>query len=154
MGAGDVGYIISGIKDSSEVKVGDTITHVKNPCEKAISGFEDVKPMVFAGLYPVDADEYEDLRISIEKLQLNDASLSFVPESSAALGFGFRCGFLGLLHMEIIQERLDREFDMDVITTVPNVSFKVFTTKGEEIDVHNPSGCLWLIILTASKNHI
>ena len=140
MGAGDVGYIISGIKDSSEVKVGDTITHVKNPCDKAISGFEDVKPMVFAGLYPVDADEYEDLRISIEKLQLNDASLTFIPESSAALGFGFRCGFLGLLHMEIIQERLDREFNMDVITTVPNVSFKVFTTKGEEIDVHNPSG--------------
>ena len=140
MGTGDVGYIISGIKISSEVKVGDTITHVRNPCEKAISGFEDVKPMVFAGLYPVDADEYEDLRISIEKLQLNDASLSFVPESSAALGFGFRCGFLGLLHMEIIQERLDREFDMDVITTVPNVSFKAYTTKGEEIDVHNPSG--------------
>jgi GTP-binding protein LepA len=140
MGVGDVGYIITGVKVSSEVKVGDTITHVKNPCEKAISGFEDVKPMVFAGIYPVDADDYEDLRISIEKLQLNDASLSFVPESSAALGFGFRCGFLGLLHMEIIQERLDREFDMDVITTVPNVSFKAFTTKGEEIDVHNPSG--------------
>lgn len=140
LGAGDVGYIISGVKVSSEVKVGDTITHVKNPCEKAISGFEDVKPMVFAGIYPVDADDYEDLRVSIEKLQLNDASLSFIPESSAALGFGFRCGFLGLLHMEIIQERLDREFDMDVITTVPNVSFKVFTTKGEEIDVHNPSG--------------
>ncbi|MDP4222060.1 MAG: translation elongation factor 4 [Bacteroidota bacterium] len=140
LGAGDVGYIISGIKISSEVKVGDTITHVRNSCDKAISGFEDVKPMVFAGLYPVDADEYEDLRNSIEKLQLNDASLSFVPESSAALGFGFRCGFLGLLHMEIIQERLDREFDMDVITTVPNVSFKVYTTKGEEIDVHNPSG--------------
>ncbi|HPA86799.1 MAG TPA: translation elongation factor 4 [Bacteroidales bacterium] len=140
MMAGDVGYIISGIKDSSEVKVGDTITSVRNPCEQAISGFEDVKPMVFAGLYPVDADDYEDLRSSIEKLQLNDASLSFVPESSAALGFGFRCGFLGLLHMEIIQERLDREFNMDVITTVPNVSFKVFTTKGEEIDVHNPSG--------------
>ena len=140
MGAGDVGYIISGIKNSVEVKVGDTITHVKNPCKKAISGFEDVKPMVFAGIYPVDADEYEDLRLSIEKLQLNDASLSFVPESSAALGFGFRCGFLGLLHMEIIQERLDREFDMDVITTVPNVSYKVLTTKGEEIDVHNPSG--------------
>jgi len=140
LGAGDVGYIISGIKVSSEVKVGDTITTVKNPCEGAIAGFEDVKPMVFAGMYPVDADEYEDLRSSIEKLQLNDASLTFVPESSAALGFGFRCGFLGLLHMEIIQERLDREFDMDVITTVPNVSFKVFTTKGEEIDVHNPSG--------------
>ena len=140
MGAGDVGYIISGIKDSSEVKVGDTITHVKNPCSKAIAGFEDVKPMVFAGIYPVDADEYEDLRISIEKLQLNDASLSFIPESSAALGFGFRCGFLGLLHMEIIQERLDREFNMDVITTVPNVSYKVYSTKGEVIDVHNPSG--------------
>jgi len=140
MRVGDVGYIITGVKVSAEVKVGDTITHVKNPCEKAISGFEDVKPMVFAGIYPVDADDYEDLRISIEKLQLNDASLSFIPESSAALGFGFRCGFLGLLHMEIIQERLDREFDMDVITTVPNVSFKAFTTKGEEIDVHNPSG--------------
>jgi GTP-binding protein LepA len=140
IGAGDVGYIISGVKASAEVKVGDTITHVKNPCEKAISGFEDVKPMVFAGIYPVDADDYEDLRISIEKLQLNDASLTFIPESSAALGFGFRCGFLGLLHMEIIQERLDREFNMDVITTVPNVSFKAYTTKGEEIDVHNPSG--------------
>ncbi|MDP3001752.1 MAG: translation elongation factor 4 [Bacteroidales bacterium] len=140
LGAGDVGYIISGIKNSVEVKVGDTITHVKNPCDKAISGFEDVKPMVFAGIYPIDADEYEDLRISIEKLQLNDASLSFIPESSAALGFGFRCGFLGLLHMEIIQERLNREFDMDVITTVPNVSYKAYTTKGEEIDVHNPSG--------------
>ena len=140
MGTGDVGYIISGIKNSSEVKVGDTITQVNNPCDKAISGFEDVLPMVFAGIYPVDADEYEDLRSSIEKLQLNDASLSFIPESSAALGFGFRCGFLGLLHMEIIQERLDREFDMEVITTVPNVSYKVYTTKGEEIDVHNPSG--------------
>jgi GTP-binding protein LepA len=140
LSVGDVGYIISGIKISSEVKVGDTITQVKNPCDTAIEGFEDVKPMVFAGIYPVDADEYEDLRNSIEKLQLNDASLSFIPESSAALGFGFRCGFLGLLHMEIIQERLDREFDMDVITTVPNVSYKVYTTKGEEIDVHNPSG--------------
>lgn len=140
LSVGDVGYIISGIKNSSEVKVGDTITHVKNPCDKPISGFEDVKPMVFAGIYPVDADEYEDLRESIEKLQLNDASLSFIPESSAALGFGFRCGFLGLLHMEIIQERLDREFDMDVITTVPNVSYKVYTTKGETVDVHNPSG--------------
>jgi GTP-binding protein LepA len=140
MGTGDVGYIISGIKNSVEVKVGDTITHVNRPCDKAIAGFEDVKPMVFAGIYPVDADDYEDLRSSIEKLQLNDASLSFVPESSAALGFGFRCGFLGLLHMEIIQERLDREFDMDVITTVPNVSYKVYSTKGEEIDVHNPSG--------------
>ena len=140
MATGDVGYIISGIKNSVEVKVGDTITHVERPCDIAISGFEDVKPMVFAGIYPVDADEYEDLRSSIEKLQLNDASLSFIPESSAALGFGFRCGFLGLLHMEIIQERLDREFDMEVITTVPNVSYKVYTTKGEEIDVHNPSG--------------
>jgi len=140
LSAGDVGYIISGVKISSEVRVGDTITHVKKPCDKPISGFEEVKPMVFAGMYPVDADEYEDLRSSIEKLQLNDASLSFVPESSAALGFGFRCGFLGLLHMEIIQERLDREFNMDVITTVPNVSFRVYTTKGEIIDVHNPSG--------------
>jgi len=137
---GDVGYIISGIKTSKEVKVGDTITQVSNPCEKGIEGFEDVKPMVFAGIYPVDADDYEDLRASLEKLQLNDASLTFVPESSAALGFGFRCGFLGLLHMEIIQERLDREFDMDVITTVPNVSFNVITRKGEKIEVHNPSG--------------
>jgi GTP-binding protein LepA len=140
LSAGDVGYIISGIKTSKEVKVGDTITHRERPCDKRISGFEDVKPMVFAGIYPVDADDYEDLRASIEKLQLNDASLSFVPESSAALGFGFRCGFLGLLHMEIIQERLDREFDMDVITTVPNVSFRVHTTGGEVIEVHNPSG--------------
>ena len=140
LSAGDVGYIISGIKTSREVKVGDTITHVARPCDKAISGFEDVKPMVFAGIYPVDADDYEDLRASIEKLQLNDASLTFEPESSAALGFGFRCGFLGLLHMEIIQERLDREFDMDVITTVPNVSFNVVTTKGELVEVHNPSG--------------
>lgn len=138
--AGDVGYIISGIKNSAEVKVGDTITHVARPCQAAISGFAEVKPMVFAGIYPVDADDYEDLRASIERLQLNDASLTFVPESSAALGFGFRCGFLGLLHMEIIQERLDREFDMDVITTVPNVSFRVLTTKGEIVDVHNPSG--------------
>ena len=140
IGAGNVGYIITGIKASAEVKVGDTITLVNDPCLTPIAGFEDVKPMVFAGIYPVDADEYEDLRESIEKLQLNDASLSFIPESSAALGFGFRCGFLGLLHMEIIQERLDREFDMDVITTVPNVSYKVYTAKGEEIDVHNPSG--------------
>lgn len=140
LSAGDVGYIISGIKNSTEVKVGDTITHVENPCKVAISGFSDVKPMVFAGIYPVDADDYEDLRSSIEKLQLNDASLTFIPESSAALGFGFRCGFLGLLHMEIVQERLDREFDMDVITTVPNVSFRVLTTKGEIADVHNPSG--------------
>ncbi len=140
LSAGDVGYIISGIKTSREVKVGDTITHVDRPCDNMIFGFEDVKPMVFAGLYPVDADDYEDLRASIEKLQLNDASLTFIPESSAALGFGFRCGFLGLLHMEIIQERLDREFNMDVITTVPNVSFKVMSTKGEVIEVHNPSG--------------
>jgi GTP-binding protein LepA len=138
--AGDVGYIISGIKTSKEVKVGDTITHVDNPCIDIIEGFSEVKPMVFAGIYPIDADDYEDLRASIEKLQLNDASLSFIPESSAALGFGFRCGFLGLLHMEIIQERLDREFDMDVITTVPNVSYKVKTNKAEVIDVHNPSG--------------
>lgn len=140
LSAGDVGYIISGIKTSKEVKVGDTITQVENPCNKAIEGFENVKPMVFAGIYPVEADDYEELRASIEKLQLNDASLVFEPESSAALGFGFRCGFLGLLHMEIIQERLDREFDMDVITTVPNVSYKVYTTSGESFDVHNPSG--------------
>lgn len=140
LSAGDVGYIISGIKTSREVKVGDTITHVKRPCEKAIEGFTNVKPMVYAGIYPVDADDYEELRSSMEKLQLNDASLVFEPESSAALGFGFRCGFLGLLHMEIIQERLDREFDMDVITTVPNVSYKAYTTKGEMIEVHNPSG--------------
>jgi GTP-binding protein LepA len=138
--AGDVGYIISGIKNAKEVSVGDTITHVQNPCNKAIEGFKEVKSMVFAGIYPVDADDYEELRSSIEKLQLNDASLTFEPESSLALGFGFRCGFLGLLHMEIIQERLDREFDMDVITTVPNVSYKIFTTKGEVIEVHNPSG--------------
>ncbi|PKP10870.1 MAG: elongation factor 4 [Bacteroidetes bacterium HGW-Bacteroidetes-4] len=137
---GDVGYIISGIKTSKEVKVGDTITHVKNPCTRAVAGFEDVKPMVFAGVYPVDADQYEDLRASLEKLQLNDASLTFEPESSLALGFGFRCGFLGLLHMEIVQERLDREFDMNVITTVPNVSFTCYTKKGEKIEVHNPSG--------------
>jgi GTP-binding protein LepA len=140
MEAGDVGYIISGVKTSKEVKVGDTITHVKNPSQNAIEGFKNVKPMVFAGIYPVDADQYEDLRSSLEKLQLNDASLSFEPESSAALGFGFRCGFLGLLHMEIVQERLDREFDMDVITTVPNVSFNVITHKGEKTEVHNPSG--------------
>ncbi|HSW67204.1 MAG TPA: translation elongation factor 4 [Bacteroidales bacterium] len=140
LSAGAVGYIISGIKNSSEVKVGDTITHVERPCLKPIEGFTNVKPMVFAGLYPVDTDDYEELRNSIEKLKLNDAALSFEPESSAALGFGFRCGFLGLLHMEIIQERLDREFDMDVITTVPNVSYKVYTTKGEMIEVHNPSG--------------
>jgi len=140
LSAGDVGYIISGIKTSREVKVGDTITHVARPSLTAIAGFENVKPMVFAGIYPADADDYEELRSSIEKLQLNDASLSFEPESSAALGFGFRCGFLGLLHMEIIQERLDREFNMDVITTVPNVSFNVITTKGETVEVHNPSG--------------
>ena len=137
---GDVGYLISGIKTSKEVKVGDTITHQKNPCEVAIDGFEDVKPMVFAGVYPIDAEDYEDLRTSLEKLQLNDASLTFEPESSAALGFGFRCGFLGLLHMEIIQERLDREFEMNVITTVPNVSYMVYDRKGEETEVHNPSG--------------
>jgi GTP-binding protein LepA len=140
LSAGDVGYIISGIKTSKEVKVGDTITHVARPSPKAIDGFENVKPMVFAGIYPVDADDYEELRSSLEKLQLNDASLTFEPESSAALGFGFRCGFLGLLHMEIVQERLDREFDMDVITTVPNVSFNVITNKGDIIEVHNPSG--------------
>jgi GTP-binding protein LepA len=140
LGTGNVGYIISGIKTSKEVQVGDTITHVARPCNKAIEGFKTVKPMVFAGIYPVDADDYEELRDSLDKLKLNDASLSFEPESSAALGFGFRCGFLGLLHMEIIQERLDREYDMDVITTVPNVSYKVSTTKGELIEVHNPSG--------------
>ncbi len=140
LSAGDVGYIISGIKTSKEVKVGDTITHVDRPSPTIIAGFENVKPMVFAGIYPLDADEYEELRSSLEKLQLNDASLTFEPESSAALGFGFRCGFLGLLHMEIIQERLDREFDMGVITTVPNVSFNVITNKGETIEVHNPSG--------------
>jgi len=140
LSAGDVGYIISGIKTAKEIKVGDTITHAGNPCEKAIEGFKNVKPMVFAGIYPTDSDDYEDLRSSIEKLQLNDAALSFEPESSAALGFGFRCGFLGLLHMEIVQERLDREFDMDIINTVPNVMYKVITTKGEELEVHNPSG--------------
>ena len=138
--AGDVGYIISGIKTSKEVRVGDTITHVENPCDKAIEGFEAVKPMVFAGVYPVDTDDYEELRASIEKLQLNDASLTFEPESSLALGFGFRCGFLGLLHMEIVQERLTREFNMDVITTVPNVQYKVKLTNGDELDVYNPSG--------------
>ncbi|GAB1417321.1 translation elongation factor 4 [Bacteroidales bacterium] len=140
MSVGDVGYIISGIKSSREVKVGDTITHIARPSQTAIEGFENVKPMVFAGIYPVDADDYEELRASIEKLQLNDASLVFEPESSIALGFGFRCGFLGLLHMEIIQERLDREFDMDVITTVPNVQFKAYTTSGDVVEVHNPSG--------------
>ncbi len=140
LSAGTVGYIISGIKSSKEVKVGDTITHVNRPCENAIAGFEEVKPMVFAGVYPIETEDFENLRASLEKLQLNDASLTFQPESSAALGFGFRCGFLGLLHMEIIQERLGREFDMDVITTVPNVSYKVFDKKGNETEVHNPSG--------------
>ena len=140
MKTGDVGYIISGIKTAKEVNVGDTITHVDRPCDAAIEGFEKVKPMVFAGIYPVDADDYEELRYSLEKLQLNDASLTWEPESSVALGFGFRCGFLGLLHMEIIQERLDREFDMNVITTVPNVSYKVVSHKGEMTEVHNPSG--------------
>ena len=140
MSAGDVGYIISGIKTSKEVKVGDTITHVQRPCDAAIDGFEEVKPMVFAGVYPIDAEDFENLRASLEKLQLNDASLTFQPESSAALGFGFRCGFLGLLHMEIVQERLDREFDMDVITTVPNVSYMVYDKKGNKSEVHNPSG--------------
>ncbi|MCB0430338.1 MAG: elongation factor 4 [Flavobacteriales bacterium] len=137
--AGDVGYIISGIKDAREVKVGDTITQVERPCKEAIKGFEDVKPMVFAGIYPVDSEDYEELRASIEKLQLNDASLTFEPESSAALGFGFRCGFLGLLHMEIIQERLEREFNMSVITTVPNVSYFAYTKKGEKLLLNNPS---------------
>ena len=138
--AGNVGYIISGIKSSKEVKVGDTITHVNQPCEKAIEGFEEVKPMVFAGVYPIDAEDFENLRASLEKLQLNDASLTFQPESSAALGFGFRCGFLGLLHMEIVQERLSREFNMEVITTVPNVSYMVYDKKGNSTEVHNPSG--------------
>jgi GTP-binding protein LepA len=137
---GDVGYIISGIKTSKEVRVGDTITHVKNGATEGISGFEEVKPMVFAGVYPIDPEEFENLRSSLERLQLNDASLTFQPESSMALGFGFRCGFLGLLHMEIIQERLDREFNMDVITTVPNVSYLVYDKKGECTEVHNPSG--------------
>ena len=137
---GDVGYIISGIKNSKEVKVGDTITHVARPCAAAIEGFQEVKPMVFAGVYPIDPTEYENLRASLEKLQLNDASLTFTPESSVALGFGFRCGFLGLLHMEIVQERLDREFNMDVITTVPNVSYMVYDKQGGKREVHNPSG--------------
>ncbi|MCX6245711.1 MAG: translation elongation factor 4 [Bacteroidetes bacterium] len=147
LSAGDVGYIISGIKSSKEVQVGDTITHVDRPCDKGIEGYTTVKPMVFAGIYPIDADDYEELRDSLDKLRLNDASLSYEPESSAALGFGFRCGFLGLLHMEIVQERLDREFDMDVITTVPNVSYKVYTTKGEMIEVHNPSGLPELTVI-------
>lgn len=140
LSAGNVGYIISGIKNSREVKVGDTITHVDRPCDEAIKGFQEVKPMVFAGVYPIETEDFENLRTSLEKLQLNDASLTFSPESSAALGFGFRCGFLGLLHMEIIQERLGREFDMDVITTVPNVSYRVFDKKGNVTEVHNPSG--------------
>ena len=140
LSAGEVGYIISGIKDAKEVKVGDTVTHVERPCDKAIEGFQEVKPMVFAGVYPIDPNDYENLRASLEKLQLNDASLTFLPESSQALGFGFRCGFLGLLHMEIIQERLDREFNMDVITTVPNVSYMVYDKQGEVREVHNPSG--------------
>ena len=140
LSAGNVGYIISGIKNSREVKVGDTITHVDRPCTEAIKGFQEVKPMVFAGVYPIETEDFENLRASLEKLQLNDASLTFTPESSAALGFGFRCGFLGLLHMEIIQERLGREFDMDVITTVPNVSYRVYDKKGNMTEVHNPSG--------------
>ncbi len=140
LSAGNVGYIISGIKTSREVKVGDTITHVENPCKEAIAGFEEVKPMLYAGVYPIETSEFETLRASIEKLQLNDASLTFEPESSVALGFGFRCGFLGLLHMEIVQERLDREFGMEVITTVPNVQYKVYTKKGEMLEVHNPTG--------------
>ena len=140
LSAGEVGYIISGIKDAKEVKVGDTVAHVERPCAKAIEGFQEVKPMVFAGVYPIDPNDYENLRASLEKLQLNDASLTFLPESSQALGFGFRCGFLGLLHMEIIQERLDREFNMDVITTVPNVSYMVYDKQGEVKEVHNPSG--------------
>ena len=137
---GNVGYIISGIKRAVEVKVGDTITHTDRPCSTAIAGFEEVKPMVFAGMYPVDASKFEELRAVLEKFQLNDASFVYEPESSLALGFGFRCGFLGLLHLEIVQERLFREFNMDVITTVPNVSYKVYTTQGDVLDVHNPSG--------------
>lgn len=137
---GDVGYIVSGIKTATEVKVGDTITSVENPCEKAIAGFEEVKPMVFAGVYPIETEDFEQLRASLEKLQLNDASLTFQPESSVALGFGFRCGFLGLLHMEIVQERLDREFNMNVITTVPNVSYNIYDKHGDMIEVHNPAG--------------
>lgn len=137
---GDVGYIVSGIKTATEVKVGDTITSVENPCKKAIAGFEEVKPMVFAGVYPIETEDFEQLRASLEKLQLNDASLTFQPESSVALGFGFRCGFLGLLHMEIVQERLDREFNMNVITTVPNVSYNIYDKHGEMTEVHNPAG--------------
>tara|TARA_B100001057_G_scaffold143607_1_gene143376 strand:- start:3791 stop:5581 length:1791 start_codon:yes stop_codon:yes gene_type:complete len=139
LSVGEVGYLISGIKDAREVKVGDTITLKNKPSKEAVKGFEDVKPMVFAGIYPVDTEDYEELRNSMEKLQLNDASLTFEPESSAALGFGFRCGFLGMLHMEIIQERLEREFDMTVITTVPNVSYFAYTIKGEKLSIHNPS---------------
>ena len=139
LAAGDVGYIISGIKNAKEVKVGDTLTAKERPCTTAVKGFEDVKPMVFAGIYPVDTEDYEELRNSMEKLQLNDASLVFEPESSAALGFGFRCGFLGMLHMEIIQERLEREFNMTVITTVPNVGYKAYTKKGEKLEIMNPS---------------
>ena len=140
LSTGEVGYIISGIKNAKEVKVGDTVTRVENPCSAAIAGFQEVKPMVFAGVYPIDPSDYENLRASLEKLQLNDASLTFTPESSVALGFGFRCGFLGLLHMEIVQERLDREFNMDVITTVPNVSYMVYDKHGNAKEVHNPSG--------------
>lgn len=140
LSTGEVGYIISGIKNATEVKVGDTVTHIENPCKNAIEGFQEVKPMVFAGVYPIDPNDYENLRASLEKLQLNDASLTFQPESSQALGFGFRCGFLGLLHMEIIQERLDREFNMDVITTVPNVSYMVYDKQGNVKEVHNPPG--------------
>ena len=137
---GDVGYIVSGIKTATEVKVGDTLTHIANPSKEAIAGFEEVKPMVFAGVYPIETEDFENLRASLEKLQLNDASLTFMPESSVALGFGFRCGFLGLLHMEIVQERLDREFNMNVITTVPNVSYMVYDKHGECKEVHNPAG--------------
>ena len=140
LSTGEVGYIISGIKNATEVKVGDTVTHIVNPCKHAIEGFQEVKPMVFAGVYPIDPNDYEGLRASLERLQLNDASLTFQPESSQALGFGFRCGFLGLLHMEIVQERLDREFNMDVITTVPNVSYMVYDKQGNVKEVHNPSG--------------
>ena len=140
LSTGNVGYIISGIKNSAEVRVGDTITHVDAPCDKAIEGFQEVKPMVFAGVYPIDPEDFENLRASLEKLQLNDAALTFTPESSVALGFGFRCGFLGLLHMEIVQERLSREFNMEVITTVPNVSYNVTDKKGNELEVHNPAG--------------
>ncbi len=147
LAAGEVGYLITGIKDAKEVKVGDTVTHVDRPCHDAIEGFQEVKPMVFAGVYPIDPTEYENLRSSLEKLQLNDASLSFQPESSVALGFGFRCGFLGLLHMEIVQERLDREFNMDVITTVPNVSYMVYDRHGVPTEVHNPSGLPELMMI-------